>query len=413
MSKYKILLKISGSIAAYKSAYLLSKFVQNNFEVQVVTTPSALEFIGKATIEGLSGKPVLVDQYEDGKMMNHIDLIKWADLIILCPASANTINKMANGIGDNLVTSLFIAYDFNKPYLVAPAMNVSMYNHPVTQNSLSKLKKFGITILPTDTGYLACGDYGEGKLIDPDYIFNEIIKSVTELEADDSDNTSILITAGATREQLDSVRFISNLSTGTTASSMADYLSQEGFNITYLHGLNSSLPKNLCQLEQFTDFKNLKSKIRSLLKKRNFDLVIHSAAVSDFTVDTILKNNRVIKKQKDLKIKSGSNLNIKLKPTEKIVDDIKTFSKNKKLTLISFKFMVQTDLSKAKIKVKELFQHSNSDYVVLNFFQDRIKTSKQTNFYIFNDKMIYSKVENSIQLADNVKKIINKEANAL
>jgi phosphopantothenoylcysteine decarboxylase/phosphopantothenate--cysteine ligase len=413
MSKYKILLKISGSIAAYKSAYLLSKFVQNNFEVQVVTTPSALEFIGKATIEGLSGKPVLVDQYEDGKMMNHIDLIKWADLIILCPASANTINKMANGIGDNLVTSLFIAYDFNKPYLVAPAMNVSMYNHPVTQNSLSKLKKFGITILPTDTGYLACGDYGEGKLIDPDYIFNEIIKSVTELEADDSDNTSILITAGATREQLDSVRFISNLSTGTTASSMADYLSQEGFNITYLHGLNSSLPKNLCQLEQFTDFKNLKSKIRSLLKKRNFDLVIHSAAVSDFTVDTILKNNQVIKKQKDLKIKSGSNLNIKLKPTEKIVDDIKTFSKNKKLTLISFKFMVQTDLSKAKIKVKELFQHSNSDYVVLNFLQDRIKTSKQTNFYIFNDKMIYSKVENSIQLADNAKKIINKEANAL
>ena len=114
MLKSKILFKITGSIAAYKSAYLISKLVQNGFDMQTIVTSSALQFIGKATLEGLTGKPVLDDQYEDGKMMSHINLMKWADLIILWPASANTINKMANGIADNLVTSLFLAHSWDK-----------------------------------------------------------------------------------------------------------------------------------------------------------------------------------------------------------------------------------------------------------------------------------------------------------
>lgn len=125
-------------MAAYKSAYLVSKLVQNGFEVQVVMTEASLKFIGKATLEGLTGKPVLIDHFEDGKMMNHISLVKWADLTILCPASANTINKMANGIADNLVTSLFLANTWDKPYLVVPAMNTLMFNHPATQESLEK-----------------------------------------------------------------------------------------------------------------------------------------------------------------------------------------------------------------------------------------------------------------------------------
>src|SRR4030043_2048298 len=132
MSKYKILLKITGSIAAYKSAYLISKLVQNNCEVKVAAIDSALKFIGKATLEGLTSYPVYTDSFEEGQMMSHINLVKWADLTLIAPATANTINKIAAGISDNLVSSLFLAHARKKPYLIAPAMNTAMYEHPAT-----------------------------------------------------------------------------------------------------------------------------------------------------------------------------------------------------------------------------------------------------------------------------------------
>lgn len=128
MSKYKILIKISGSIAAYKTAMLISKLVQNNYEVKVAVSKEALNFIGIATLEGLSGNQVHEDPFENGKMMSHIDLVKWADLTILAPATANTINKFASGIGDNLITSLFLAHDFTKPYVIVPSMNTKCLN---------------------------------------------------------------------------------------------------------------------------------------------------------------------------------------------------------------------------------------------------------------------------------------------
>ncbi len=175
MSNYKILFGITGSIAAYKSAYLISKLVQNGFEVKVVATENSLRFIGSATLEGLTGNKIYVDAFESGEMINHINLIKWADLILVCPASANTINKFANGVADNLLTSLFLAYDFTKPFLIAPAMNTNMYQHPITRESIKKLNKLGIKILPTGEGYLACGDSGSGKLLDPDIIYEQIL----------------------------------------------------------------------------------------------------------------------------------------------------------------------------------------------------------------------------------------------
>ncbi|RMD49485.1 MAG: bifunctional phosphopantothenoylcysteine decarboxylase/phosphopantothenate--cysteine ligase CoaBC, partial [Ignavibacteria bacterium] len=167
MYKYKILIKITGSIAAYKAAYLVSKLVQNNFEVKVAMSNSAMKFIGAATFEGLTGHEVYSDLFESGKTMSHIDLMKWADLVIVVPASANTINKFAAGIGDNLITSLFLAKIPGKPYLIAPAMNKNMLAHPATQQSIEKLKEWGIKLLPTESGTLACGDEGEGKLLNP------------------------------------------------------------------------------------------------------------------------------------------------------------------------------------------------------------------------------------------------------
>lgn len=382
MSKFKILFQISGSIAAYKSAYLISKLVQNGFDVQTVVTSSALQFIGKATLEGLTSKPVLTDQFQNGEMMSHISLMKWADLIILAPASANTINKMANGIADNLVTSLFLAYNFDKPYLIAPAMNTNMFQHPSTLASIEKLSSWGIKILPTDSGYLACGDYGSGKLLEPDIIYEQIINSLSEAKTKNGKN--ILITAGATREKIDDVRFITNLSTGKTAATIADHLISQGNSVVYLHGSNSHLPQKNCQLIEFANYDNLQNLFFTLLQNNNFDFVVHLAAVSDFTVDKIESNEGKINLDKSVKINSEINsLIIYLKQTEKLIDKIKSFSKNKSLKLISFKFSGANDFNQSIAETEKLFTSADSDYVVLNHIKDR-KNNVQKNFFVID-----------------------------
>ncbi len=407
MLKSKILFKISGSIAAYKSAYLISKLVQNGFDVQTVVTSSSLQFIGKATLEGLTGKHVLIDQYEDGKMMNHINLMKWADLIILCPASANTINKMANGIADNLVTSLFLAHSWNKPYLIAPAMNTAMYKHPATQESLNKLKDWGVDILPTDSGHLACGDIGEGKLFDPDRIYDHIVNVLNNQDENLNFKKSILITAGATREFIDGVRFITNLSTGNTAATIADHLSSRGNNVTYLHGINTMLPNNKTDNIQYRDFQNFEETLEELLKYNNYDAVIHLAAISDYTVDEIKSTELSLSGSEKNKLNSGiSDLTINLKPTSKIVDKIKLISKNKDVVLFAFKFSGSSDLDESKKEVDNLFKHSNADFVVLNHLQDRDKNEIQSNFYVFNKSGLLHNVAGATQLANEIKQII-------
>ncbi|MCJ7553282.1 MAG: bifunctional phosphopantothenoylcysteine decarboxylase/phosphopantothenate--cysteine ligase CoaBC [Ignavibacteriaceae bacterium] len=407
MLKSKILFKISGSIAAYKSAYLISKLVQNGFDVQTVVTTSSLHFIGKATLEGLTGKPVLIDQYEDGKMMSHINLMKWADLIILCPASANTINKMANGIADNLVTSLFLAHSWDKPYLIAPAMNTAMYKHPATQESLKRLKDWGVDILPTDSGHLACGDIGEGKLFDPDHIYDHIVDVLNNQNGNSDSKKSILITAGATRESIDGVRFITNLSTGNTAATIADHLSSKGYKVTYLHGINTLLPNNKTNNIQYRDFQNFKETLNELLESNYYDSVIHLAAISDYTVDKIKSEELALSGSGKSKLDSElSNLTINLKPTSKIVDKIKSISKNKDVVLFAFKFSGSSSLDESKKEVGKLLKHSNADFVVLNHLQDRTKDGIQTNYYIFNKSALLKNVENSTQLAIEIEQII-------
>jgi phosphopantothenoylcysteine decarboxylase/phosphopantothenate--cysteine ligase len=175
MSKPKILFQLSGSIACYKACNLISKLVQNDFELQTVVTPAALEFIGRSTLEGLSGRSVFLDIYEGNRAMDHIHLSKWADLSILCPASASTLNKLAHGIGDDAVGALFLSHDLSaKPYWVAPAMNQAMYLHPATQESLRRLESWNVKILYPETGHQACGDQGPGRLMEPEKIYELI-----------------------------------------------------------------------------------------------------------------------------------------------------------------------------------------------------------------------------------------------
>lgn len=178
MSSSKILFQLSGSIAAYKACFVISRLVQDGHEVQTVATSAALEFVGPATLEGLTGKPVFTDVHEAGRMMDHIHLAKWADFAIVCPASANTINRLAAGLADDPIGALFLAYDLKKPYVIAPAMNRQMFAHPATQAALAKLESFGARILPTAEGHQACGDEGTGRLLEPEQILEAIRKGL-------------------------------------------------------------------------------------------------------------------------------------------------------------------------------------------------------------------------------------------
>jgi phosphopantothenoylcysteine decarboxylase/phosphopantothenate--cysteine ligase len=178
MSRSKILFSLTGSIACYKACQLISRLAQDGCEVKAVCTPAALQFIGLSTLEGLTRQPVYADMFESKTALDHVELARWADLSIICPASANTINKLAAGIADNAVTALFLAYDLSKPCLIAPAMNQAMYAHPATRRALATLKSWKVSVLGVDTGRQACGDIGAGRLLDPDRIYAAIQRAL-------------------------------------------------------------------------------------------------------------------------------------------------------------------------------------------------------------------------------------------
>jgi phosphopantothenoylcysteine decarboxylase / phosphopantothenate---cysteine ligase len=399
MLKNKILLKISGSIAVYKSAYLVSKLVQSGYLVKVVMSDSATKFVGKATFEGLTGNKVFTDSFEDGEMMNHINLVKWANLVILAPATANTINKFASGDGGNLITSLFLAHDWSVPYLIAPAMNTKMYLHPATQNSLKILKDWGVKVLDSDSGYLACGDEGVGKLLDPEKIFSEIEKTLKPQKKD----ISVLITSGGTKENIDNVRFIANMSTGNTGASITDYLFSEGYNLTFLYAKGSIKPEAKCNMVEYISFNDLNREIEQQLSQNHFDVVIHLAAVSDYSVSEIRTQKEKYILPLTKKIKSDEDsIKISMKKNLKIIDRIKSYSNNKNVVLFGFK-LVSGNIESEKIdSVNSLFNSADTDFIVLNDFANRSQ-SIQSSFRIFEK---YNELSNADSILD-LSKVIN------
>lgn len=406
MSNYKILFKISGSIAAYKSAYLISKLVQNGFEVKVVATESALKFIGKATLEGLTGYPVYTDSFQEGEMMNHINLVKWADLTIVCPASGNTINKLAAGIADNLLTSLFLAHDWTKPYLIAPAMNTNMFEHPATQDSINKLEKWGVNILPTVEGYLACGDIGKGKLLEPEEIYLHLLIALRKKEKAKR-KLKILVTAGGTKEDIDGIRYLSNLSTGRTASEIANYFAVRNHDVTYLHATDSLIPKSQCELISYSNFISLNGQIEKLLGSENYDAVIHNAAVSDYSLESVEVNDKKYSAPLKAKINSeNETLILRLKKNFKILEKIKKYSKNKNVILFAFKFTNTQSEDERLASVRKSFIASSCDFIVQNDLNDRVEKNIQTNFRLFSRGGIVKAAASSMELAESIEEKI-------
>ncbi len=409
MSKYKILFGITGSIAAYKSAYLISKLMQKNFEVKVIATENALKFIGKATLEGLTGHSVYTDSFAEGEMMNHINLVKWDDLTIVCPASANTINKMANGIADNLLTSLFLAHDWTKPFLIVPAMNTLMYQHPATQSSMGKLETWGVKILPTTEGYLACGEIGKGKLLEPDEIFEYILRSIPK-NVTQVKRLKILVTSGGTKESIDQVRFITNLSTGRTGAVIADYFSKKGYDVTCLLAKYVTVTPSGCNKILFESFNDLNQKLERILTENDFDCVIHLAAVSDYSLETIELQGEKLLPPVNKKIDSENDrLVINLKRNFKIADRLKSYSKNKNVLLVVFKYTNTSDSGERNRAVKKLMNSSHSDYVVLNDQSNRTLENIQNNFTIFNKDMQSVSVVTAEELSGNLEQFLLKD----
>ena len=358
LNNKKILLIVTGSIAAFKVADLVSALRKMSCEIRIVTTESALQFVGVATWEGLSGFPVYHDLWEPGRMMDHIDLNRWADLIFVAPATASYLNSAAAGTLDSLLGALFLAHDFSKPFLLAPAMNQAMWKHPTVQDSVEKLRKMGLKVLGTGDGDLACGETGPGRLQEvPD-----LLRSIEEAFSDQGNSQKvILITAGGTSEPIDDVRVVTNRSTGRTAAGIAESLLAAHFQVIYVHSVLAVQPR-LHQNLRTVSFETTADLERILSKEleKNVDAVVHAAAVSDFS--PIAVSGKISS--------SHESLEIRWKKNEKLIQKIKSWSQNPRLLLVGFKLTSTNSEVEHHEAIQRLQSESQADWVVHNDMND-------------------------------------------
>lgn len=379
MCAAKILFKLSGSIAAWKACAVISRLVQDGHAVQTVATPAALRFVGAATLEGLSGRPVRSDLWAPGTAMEHIDLVKWADLVVLCPATANTLNAFAAGLAGDLVGALFLAHDWRKPYLVAPAMNPAMWAHPATVASVEKLRGWGVRVLPVGRGRLACGDEGEGRLLEPEAIVDAIraalpagtptpapVNGHAVTAAPAVSRRRVLITSGGTEEPIDGVRSIGNFSTGRTGALLADAFAAAGHEVTLVRAQRAAAASVDVREVTYVTFADLSGALRRLLAAESFDAVVHAAAVSDYSVADLLVDGGAVAAAADAKLASGRDVQIRLKPNPKLVDELRAWSRNPAIRIVAFKLTRAADAAAARQAVESLFAHAPADLVVHN-----------------------------------------------
>ena len=293
----KILLIICGGIAAYKSLELIRLLKKRGIVVKTIITKNAKEFVTPLSVASLSQEKVYDDLFDaqNEAEMDHIALSRWADLILVCPATANTISKLSNGFSSDLASTVILAS--NKDIFLSPSMNVRMWEHQSTKEGIKKLRSFGYKIIGPEIGDMACGEFGEGKMSDPKIILDEINNYFLALTK--NKKFKALVTAGPTNEYIDPVRFITNKSSGKQGFALAKSLSKKGFETTLISGpTNLSIDSNINLIKVETADQMLKATQNSL----PVDVAIFSAAVSDFK----------IKEKKTEKIKKQDYLNLNL-----------------------------------------------------------------------------------------------------
>ncbi|HBI03933.1 MAG TPA: bifunctional phosphopantothenoylcysteine decarboxylase/phosphopantothenate--cysteine ligase CoaBC [Paenibacillaceae bacterium] len=293
-----IVIAVTGGIAIYKIADLCSKLTQKGANVWVLMSESATRFVQPLTFQSLVKNPVLTSTFQepDPKVISHINIADKADLFLIAPATANTIGKLANGIADDLIGTTFLAT--KGPVWVAPAMNVNMYHHPAVQKNMNQLAEWGCRFLEPEEGYLACGWVGKGRLAPPEDILKEIEDYFTYLDKQDLQGTKVLVTAGATREKIDPVRFLTNHSTGKMGYAIAEAAARRGAEVTLVSGSNLLAPKGV----QVVPVVSAEDMYQAVIERYDgMDLVIKAAAVADYR-PKVIYDQKMKKKLGDLSI---------------------------------------------------------------------------------------------------------------
>ena len=348
----KIVVGITGSIAAYKTCSLIRLFIKAGAEVQVVITPAGKEFITPVTLSALTSKPVVSDFFSqrDGSWHSHVDLGLWADAMVIAPCTASTIGKMAHGIADNMLITTYLS--MKAPVFIAPAMDLDMYKHPATQANLQTLRSYGNHIIEAADGELASHLIGKGRMQEPEFIY-KTIESYFEQSANlPLKGRHIMITAGPTYEKIDAVRFIGNFSTGKMGFALAEECAQKGAEVELIAGpvsLNTTHPNihrtNVISAE---DMYKAATNIFS-----SCDTAILCAAVADFTAPQI--------SEQKIKREGSGGLHLDLVPTHDIAAELGKHKRNDQ-TLVGFALETNDELSHATEKL----HRKNLDFIVLN-----------------------------------------------
>jgi len=365
LSGKKIVLGISGGIAAYKTASLVRLFIKAGAHVQVIMTPASKDFITPLTLSTLSKRPVFSSFYKEENTLdsegenpnqnlewnNHVEIGLWADFMIIAPATANTLSKMANGICDNLLIATYLSAKC--PVYFAPAMDLDMYKHPTTIESFDKLKSFGNIIIPAESGELASGLSGEGRMAEPEnivaFIENKLKSKLPLL------GKKILITAGPTYETIDPVRFIGNHSSGKMGYDLALCAANYGASVILISGpTHLSINHDFVQVININSAEEMYSECHYYFK--TFDVFISAAAVADYK-----PKNPALHKIK----KTDNSFVIELEKTKDILQSLGKIKKNQ--LLIGFALETDNEIENAKLKV----QKKNLDLIVLNSLQDK------------------------------------------
>jgi phosphopantothenoylcysteine decarboxylase/phosphopantothenate--cysteine ligase len=361
MSGYNIAFVLTGSVAGYKACDAISRLVQLGHRVRAVATESALRFVGTATLEGLTGQRVFTDLFEPGAALEHIEISRWADAVIVCPATANTINRFAAGLAGDLAGAVFLAHDRAKPFLMAPAMNPAMWSHPATQEAVAKLGRWGVRFVAVGAGRTACGEVGEGRLAEP----ADIVAAIEASLARPLRRLRVLVTSGGTAEPIDGVRVITNLSTGRTGALIADRLARRGHEVVLLRARNSEQAPAASRDETFVTFSDLDRALTRILAGEAFDAVVHCAAVSDFGIADVGAAGPGIPPGTG-KLASDAAPVLRLRPNPKLIDSLRARSRNGALRIVAFKLTHGEGAEAADRAVDALFAHSGADWVVQN-----------------------------------------------
>lgn len=396
----KILLGVTGSIAAYKTAYLIRLLKKELVDVKVILTPSAKDFITPLTLSVLSQNPVFCEAFNPrtGKWYSHIDLGLWADLMLIAPASANTLAKMAHGISDNLLLTTFLSV--RCPVMVSPAMDTDMYNNVVTQANLTVLRKRNVQILESPEGELASGLTGAGRMMEPEEITLELKSFFSRYPKKKMKiaGKKVLITAGPTYEAIDPVRYIGNHSSGKMGIALAEKAVQMGAEATLILGPGSYIPiPHKIKIIRVVSAEEMYQ--AALDAFPDTDIAILAAAVADFT--PAKKQDQKIKRDKD-------DLIIRLIPTRDIAAELGK-RKNKNQILVGFALETENELENAQKKMKT----KNLDYIVLNSIRDEgAGFGYDTNKIIILNKSGNRKVyplKSKIEVAEDILKYLQEQ----